>query len=766
MFEKKLQVKMRRTAVLVACSILLFLVCGGLLSTALQKSKSETIQEQISIEIDEYKSRILKQLDADFQMLSTLAAFLEENITEDRQLLTRQLDQANQNNGFLTMVYFDRQGQGVISTLGEQPLTDASLDDLTQEGRRVVELALEGTVMISQLFESELSENRVFAYSVPVYSNGKLIGALAASDHIDIFSDILNGNAVLSGGGYIHMLDSEGNFLVRSSRTVLPAETRSLFDSNYLSEEARTLIQNALQNQQSASSSFSYQGKTYPFMVEPVGLNGWMLLCVSTGETISTSTSDWILQGTFIGVFLLMLFLLLYNYRILRGYNRELIGLAYYDTLTQAENLTRFQQRLPEALEHTGGCVAALCVRQFPFLIEIFGRDKAEQLLCQMKKTADQLLKKDEFFCRDTEDRFYLFLAETDQETLRPRLQQLMDQICAQAEISAMNYQLALYCGVAISEASDHPAEMANTLMVRVQFALDKAIGGHSNTIWFFDTELHKLEELENYIESHMHQALHSGEFRMFLQPKHRLSDGKLLGAEALVRWLPRDRGPIFPDQFIPLFEKNGFCVQLDLYMVEQACRKLREWMDRGMTPVPLSVNQSKLLFFEADYVGKLTRIVDRYQISPQWITLEILEGMALENADVLNRKIADLHQAGFQISLDDFGSGYSSLNTLGKLEIDELKLDREFLLSASSPKQNRVRLIMEQIVQLAHQLTIRTVVEGVETEEDERFIRSIGCDIGQGYLYSRPVSAEEFDRLLEQAYSGSSADPSSGSNR
>ena len=105
-----------------------------------------------------------------------------------------------------------------------------------------------------------------------------------------------------------------------------------------------------------------------------------------------------------------------------------------------------------------------------------------------------------------------------------------------------------------------------------------------------------------------------------------------------------------------------------------------------------------------------------------------------------------------FQISLDDFGSGYSSLNTLGKLEIDELKLDREFLLSASSPKQNRVRLIMEQIVQLAHQLTIRTVVEGVETEEDERFIRSIGCDIGQGYLYSRPVSAREFsDKYMEE---------------
>ena len=139
----------------------------------------------------------------------------------------------------------------------------------------------------------------------------------------------------------------------------------------------------------------------------------------------------------------------------------------------------------------------------------------------------------------------------------------------------------------------------------------------------------------------------------------------------------------IFPDQFIPLFERNGFCVELDLYMAEQACRQIRAWIDEGKNPVAISVNQSKRLFFEADYVQRLTDLVKKYDVPARLITLEILEGLALENADELNEKIRRLQARGFRVSLDDFGSGYSSLNTLVRLKIDELKLDRGFLLSA-----------------------------------------------------------------------------------
>ena len=248
-----------------------------------------------------------------------------------------------------------------------------------------------------------------------------------------------------------------------------------------------------------------------------------------------------------------------------------------------------------------------------------------------------------------------------------------------------------------------------------------------------------------------MNQALRDGEFEMFLQPKKDLRSDTLAGAEALVRWRTTGGRMIYPDQFIPLFERNGFCMQLDLYMVEQACRQIRVWLGRGVTPIPISVNQSKQLFFKPDYVQALKAMVRKYGISARLITLEILESLALENVDALNGIILQLHAEGFRISLDDFGSGFSSLTALSRLKIDELMLDRAFLLNLSPQEQARSQLIIKEIVQMARLLSIATVAEGVETAEDEGMIRALGCDFGQGYLYSRPVSAADFDRIFMQ---------------
>lgn len=748
MIEEKLQKQLRNAMILVFCIVAVFLIFGGLFSVYMQNTKNEAIKNQIIAEAEEYKTRILKQLDADFQTLYSLSFFIEDSYTTDKKLCAEQLNKANQNNAFLTIVYYDRNGKGIISTIGQEPEIDASLSSLSPEGRRVVEMALEGEVSVSQLFESLISDNSVFVYSVPVYSGDEIVGALAASDHIEIFSDILSGNTVLGGGGYIHMIDSQGNFLIRSSKMVVDADIPSIFDGPYLSDSSREDVMNALQQQKRIFSSFSYEGKSYPFLLEPVGFNDWYLFCVNTGEGLIAhfSTSALVTQITFIAVLLLVILLMLYGYRLLRNYNRGLVRLAYYDSLTGAQNMSRFRQRLVEALRNTGGSVTAVSIRQFHFLNEIFGREKTNQLLCQIKTVAEQHLRKEEFFCRDTEDRFYLFLRETDYQTLRSRLKAFMTDIEQNSEISRTNYQLSLYCGVTVSPCCSNPEETADNLMTHVMFALARAKDSHSNSIWFFDTELHKKEELENYIESHMHQALRDGEFKLFLQPKKNLQSGMLGGAEALVRWNTNNGRMIFPDQFIPLFEHNGFCIKLDLYMMEQACRQIRSWIDQGISPIPISVNQSKLLFFEEDYVEILTEMVKKYNIPPQLITLEILEGLALENVDELNGKIVQLQQEGFRISLDDFGSGFSSLNTLGKLKIDELKLDRDFLFNASNNGNERVRLIMEEIVRMAKRLGISTVAEGVETAEDERLIQMIGCDAGQGYLYSRPVIAADFD--------------------
>lgn len=748
MIEQRLQRQLRRAMILAFCFIIVFFICGGLFSAYLHRTRNEAIRKQVIAEAEEYKKRILKQLKADFQILSMLSVFIEEDYDKDKEFLAQQLDKVNQNNEFLTIVYYDRNGEGIISNLGNEPIVGASLSELSPEGRKGVELALEGSASVSRLFESAISENRVFSYSVPVYSKGEVVGALSASDQIEIFSEILSGDTVLGGAGYIHLIGSEGNFLVQSPKMIVKDDVPSIFDGPYLSDTSKGEVREALQQQKRIFDAFDYEGKSYSFLLEPIGINGWYLFCVNTGDGLvaSSEISAFIAQITFIAVFLLMICLMLYGYRLLRNYNRVLIRMAYYDSLTGAENLSRFQQRLREALKNTGGSVVAVNIRQFPFINKIFGKEKANQLLREIKTAAEHCLNKEEFFCRDTEDRFYLFFKETEPEVLSVRLKAFIDGICKNSEISRTNYHLALYCGVATADESDVSDRTANNLMTHVQFALERAKGAHDSFVWFFDAELHKKEELENYIESHMHQALRDGEFKLFLQPKKNLRNGMLDGAEALVRWNTDEGKQIFPDQFIPLFERNGFCVKLDIYMVEQACRQIRSWLDRGIPPIPISVNQSKLLFFEENYVSILTDLLKKYDIPAKFITLEILEGLALENVEELNEKIGRLQDEGFRISLDDFGSGFSSLNTLGKLKIDELKLDREFLMSASEQEHGRVRLIMEQIVRMAGTLGISTVAEGVETTEDEQFIRAIGCDVGQGYLYSRPICASDFD--------------------
>ena len=755
MIESKLQKKLRGAVLQVSIVTAVLLVCGGLLFSHLRDVQEAAVRSQVAAEAEEYRSRIHKQLQSGFQILSSLSAFLEEPTDEeDWSRLARQLREAKQGNDFLSMAFYGRDLRGIVCAEDQAPLANAPLAELDPEAQSAVTLALDGSLSVSRLFQSTISQQRVFAYSIPVYADGAVIGALSATDHIDIFTDILSGDTVLGGGGYIHLIGSDGSFLVRSPHTVVQTHADTIYDGPYLSGSSESEVREAMENQERIFSAFTYEGRSYPFLLEPVGLNGWYLFCVNTGEGLASASADSSLTigVLFALVLLLVLFLMVRGYRLLRNYSQELRRLAYYDPLTGAENAVRFHQRLVEALGAGGGSVAALSVRQFPFITEIFGKERANRLLCQIREITDRHLREREFFCRESGGLFYLFLRDMEQEPVRARLEELIRDLEQSAEISRLDYQLAFYCGVVSASAGGNPEAAADHLLTSVLFALDRARGGHTSTIWFFDTELHKKEELENDIESHMHQALLDGEFQMFLQPKKDLRSGELAGAEALVRWRTSDGRMIFPDQFIPLFERNGFCARLDLYMAEQACRRIRSWMDRGIAPIPLSVNQSKRLFFEPDYVQSLTDLARAYGIPPRFITLEILEGLALENVDALNEKIGQLQAVGFRISLDDFGSGFSSLNTLGKLRIDELKLDRGFLLGVSSREQDRVRLILKEIVQIARQLSISTVAEGVETAEDERLIREVGCDLGQGYLYGRPVSADAFDAAFMQS--------------
>ena len=239
----------------------------------------------------------------------------------------------------------------------------------------------------------------------------------------------------------------------------------------------------------------------------------------------------------------------------------------------------------------------------------------------------------------------YLDLNETKQETILTRLREVIEEITRLPGGGHGNYRVLLYCGVAVFSGHSQENEESNSLITQALFALSMSRESYSNNILLYDSQLHRQETQENYIVSHMHQALQSGEFRLYLQPKIDLSTDTLGGAEALVRWITEEGTMLFPDQFIPLFEGNGFCARLDLYMVERACCQIREWIDLGIKPVGISVNQSKLLFFERSYIPSLRALIAKYDIPANLITLEILQGLALKNIDVLSAQTKVLQE-------------------------------------------------------------------------------------------------------------------------
>ena len=426
---------------------------------------------------------------------------------------------------------------------------------------------------------------------------------------------------------------------------------------------------------------------------------------------------------------------------------RRLQHLSHYDELTGAYNGTYFRTILSEKCrQQVPLALIALNLRNFKYINEAYSISTADKVLCYIKECLDSTSKQEEFFCRESADIFYLALSEDSPERVICRIQEVHTLIQEKCNTLLGQYPISICCGVVFIAKSPEPYSVTANLGYMMA-ALAQTKKKKQQDICIYDDKLHKSEQIRLYVENHMQTALEQEEFKLYLQPKINLADGTLNGAEALVRWQPKDRDMIYPDEFVPLFEENGFCVQLDLYMVEQVCKQIRAWLDSGLPPIRISVNQTRLLFASDGYVEKLLAITNRYQVSPKYITLEILESLALDGIERINDCIEKLRAVGFRISMDDFGSGYSSLNTLGKLKIDELKLDRLFLMDVTKDTKGIQRKVMACILALAKQLNITTVAEGVETKEDEKMITQLNCDYGQGYYYSRPISVARFEK-------------------
>lgn len=751
MDEKSLKSRIKKLSIAVVIISFAILIAVVAASYNLRTILQDALFSQMESETEQYGINIRRQMDADIQTLNTLASFIQYgNMDTDSFIKGFQL--SREYNDFDGLGFFGRPDMnidiGIMIT--SDAVEEVSVEAQDENMAAVVQDAWNGGSGISRIYTEEDTDENMFAYAVPVYADKEVAGALAAEVGTDVFADVLQDRSVLHGSGYIHLISDSGKILVRSEERVIEEELDTIYDNDYIAQEEQENIKDALIKGESCFSEFTYNGETYQVLLAPLGVNGWYLFCVQTAQSISGSIYHLMTNTQIITVVVLFIILIIiaYGYRIIYRSNHNLIKSAWYDPLTGAYNMAKFEYETAGIIENTYEySLAAMNIRQFKFINEIFGTRAADLLLCHMKSVIADNVTENEYYCRNSEDMFYLLLRDTDRDRIKERIGKMIQEISRYAICNNRDYRILLYCGVVIGTDVEDEEPSVKKSMTHVRFALDTARQSLKNNIWFYDTRLHEDEKLQNYVESHMNQALDNHEFKLYLQPKVNLSTGRTSGAEALVRWIAEEGRIIYPGQFIPVFEANGFCVNLDMYMLEEVCRQIRKWIDDGLTPVPVSVNQSKLLFYEADYIDNLKSLLDKYQIPAELISLEILEGLASENVNELNKRIGRLREIGFKISLDDFGSGYSSMNTLASLEIDELKFDRGFLLGLkdSGEEYERQIIIMNEIVELTKKLKISTVVEGVETKENEELVRALGCEYGQGYYYSMPMSASEF---------------------
>ena len=249
-----------------------------------------------------------------------------------------------------------------------------------------------------------------------------------------------------------------------------------------------------------------------------------------------------------------------------------------------------------------------------------------------------------------------------------------------------------------------------------------------------------------------METALEEGQFLVYLQPKYRICDETMAGAEALVRWKHPEWGFQSPAEFIPLFEKNGFITKLDQYVWDKTCCYLRRWDDEGYPPVPVSVNVSRADIYHADIADIMVRTVSKYGLTPSRLHLEITESAYTEDPGQIIETVSHLRELGFVIEMDDFGSGYSSLNMLNQMPIDILKLDMTFIRSETAKPADQG--VLQFIMELARRMHLSVVAEGVETKEQLDRLGETGCDYVQGYYFARPMPAGDFERLMRDQIS------------
>lgn len=426
---------------------------------------------------------------------------------------------------------------------------------------------------------------------------------------------------------------------------------------------------------------------------------------------------------------------------------RRSARLLYYDAITGGKNWLYFLERAEHILKRNRRgkrhyAMVSLRMERYQSYCACYGSAEGEQLIERVNWILSRWVKRKEVYARYSEVEFGLLLMMEDSAQITERMEKIREQLINMMKPRKIDFNI----GICEVTSGAHVEELySNSSLARKNIAQNAT----ENVLWF-NEKLKEEQIWERFVEENMENALQKGELHVYLQPKYNAKNKRLGGAEALIRWISPTEGFIGPGKFIPIFEKNGFITRIDDFMLSSVAKLQAQWVKEGRNVVPISVNISRAHFTQEDLAEHICKIVEEAGAPRELIELELTESAFFEDKDILINTVEKLKAMGFSVSMDDFGAGYSSLNSLKDLQLDVLKIDADFFRGREE-NEDRGSLIVSETIRLAQNLGMTTVAEGIESADQVEFLAESGCDLIQGFYFAKPMPIDEYVQKMEE---------------
>lgn len=388
-----------------------------------------------------------------------------------------------------------------------------------------------------------------------------------------------------------------------------------------------------------------------------------------------------------------------------------------------------------------GLTVAIFAVRNFVHICEVYGEAEGRHINRVIEEKLNELLAENELYAPYEIHKFAVILQGCAEDNAA-RLKSVFDEIIQILANGKCHITASISCGLCACDGSSITDIIKQADMAR-HSQEEKGVGG----IVTYSDSIRLQAERKRLIEQDLSSAVRKGQLTIDIQPKYDLKTGKCISAEALVRWEHPALGRVMPDEFISISEQTGDVIDIDMFVLETVCKNLRRWLDSGIKPVPIAVNQSRMHIADPNYAESVFRMMEKYDVWPSMIELETTESVIINDYEKIAAVLEKLRSYGFILSVDDFGSGFTSLDMISELEYDVIKLDQKLISKITT--HPRTLSLVKHIIAMSHDMGMQVVAEGVETAEQAEILKKVDCDIAQGFYYSYPVSVESFDAKI-----------------